>query len=276
VLSSMVCRYEHFLTDWYLRWANILQLEPAGQDPLSVDRVIFRKAWEWCAIAQALQERQMLEIGRTGLGFAVGKEGLPSAFAARGVKVLGTDLGSDDAGWGLTNQHARSAEHLYHPALVDARSFEQNVRFQTADMRSLDEFSSQSFDFIWSSCSFEHLGSLQAGLAFVTDAMRIVRTGGVAVHTTEFNVASNTETLESGPSVIYRKQDIEELEYMLRRKNSALEPVDFFAGIHQYDIDYDYPPYFTPARKHVKLVLGSHVSTSILLIIHKGSPPAVG
>ena len=42
-----------------------------------------------------------------------------------------------------------------------------------------------SFDFIWSSCSFEHLGSLGEGERFVLEALRFLKPGGVAVHTTE-------------------------------------------------------------------------------------------
>ncbi|WP_419759664.1 class I SAM-dependent methyltransferase [Acidisoma sp.] len=215
----------------------------------------------------------MLQRDRSGLGFAVGKEPLPSALAAHGVEVLGTDLGSDEAGWSLSDEYARSADHLFHPALVDQETFKRNVRFAPADMRDLCEFSTESFDFVWSSCSFEHLGSLQAGFKFVTEAMRLIKPGGVAVHTTEFNVASNTETWESGGSVIYRKMDIETLDYMLRRNGAALESVDFNPGAHLHDIDYDYPPYFTHGRKHVKLLLGPHISTSILLIIQKGNSP---
>jgi SAM-dependent methyltransferase len=255
---------------WYVRWAEILKLEP---DSLTLDgsvRNISRKAWEWCAIAAVLEERAMLEAGRTGLGFAVGNEPLPSAFARHGVSVLGTDLASDEAGWALTGEHAKSAEHLFHPDLVDRSAFDRCVRFQPADMRDLTGFASASFDFVWSSCSFEHLGSLHAGIQFVLDAMRLVKPGGVAVHTTEFNVGSNTDTWESGGSVIYRKQDIEELGYRLRRTSSGLEQVDFEAGTHRYDIEYDYPPYFKHGRKHVKLLLGPHISTSILLVIRKG------
>jgi SAM-dependent methyltransferase len=267
--SSTVCRYEHFHTDWYLRWAEILNLEPGTLNLEGSLRNISRKAWEWCVIAAVLEERGMLEPGRQGLGFAVGTEPLPSAFAHCGVSVLGTDLAADDAGWGQTGQHARSADHLFHPGLVDRPTFDRCVRFQPADMRDLGGLSSESVDFVWSSCSFEHLGSLAVGMQFVMDAMRLVRPGGLAVHTTEYNVGSNKDTWDTGGSVIYRKQDIEELGYQLRHVASALECVDFDAGVHRYDIEYDYPPYFKHGRKHVKLQLGPHISTSILLVIRK-------
>ena len=51
-----------------------------------------RKFWEWCAISQALDERKKLRTGLKGLGFAVGTEPLSSHFAARGCRILATDL----------------------------------------------------------------------------------------------------------------------------------------------------------------------------------------
>lgn len=273
MLTSKLCRYADFQQDWYLRWAETLDLEQNIATTEPDKRNIHRKAWEWCAIAEALHQRGLLQAGRTGLGFAVGTEPLASAFAARGVAVLGTDLASDRAGWTNTNEHAASLEALYHPALVGRASFEANVRFEPADMGDLSTLSGRSFDFVWSSCSFEHLGSLEAGLRFVVDAMRLVRPGGVAVHTTEYNVSSNDATLATGPSVIYRRRDIEDLAYALRGVACALEPVEYDAGLDRQDIEFDFPPYFTNGRKHIKMLLGPHVSTSILLIVRKGAPP---
>ena len=60
MLSSMVCRYDHFLTDWYREWAAVLPLAHYGIDPPPMPQRPHRKAWEWCAIAQALLERRCL------------------------------------------------------------------------------------------------------------------------------------------------------------------------------------------------------------------------
>ena len=46
----------------------------------------------------------------------------------------------------------------------------------------------RGFDFTWSSCALEHLGTLAAGADFVVAQMDCLRPGGVAVHTTEFLV----------------------------------------------------------------------------------------
>jgi 2-polyprenyl-3-methyl-5-hydroxy-6-metoxy-1,4-benzoquinol methylase len=275
MLTSKLCCHADFYQDWYLRWAEALNLEENIGTTEADKRSIHRKAWEWCAISEALQERELLRFGRNGLGFAVGTEPLASAFASKGVSVLGTDLAADQAGWTNTNEHAASLEALYHSRLVDRGSFDTNVSFEPADMRDLSTLSGRAFDFIWSSCSFEHLGSLEAGLRFVVDAMNLVRPGGVAVHTTEYNVSSNNSTLTNGGSVIYRRRDIEDLAYALRGVGCALEPVEFEAGLDRQDIEFDFPPYFLNGRKHIKMLLGPYVSTSILLIIRKGAPPPV-
>ena len=262
MLTSMVCRYEHFLTDWYTRHVASMKLPPRQH----------RKVWEWCAIVQALEERGMLEAGRSGCGFAVGTEPLPSAFAARGIDILATDQpGSAEAqAWSSVGQHAASLDVLFRPELIGREVFNSHVRFRSADMRNLGLPWDQQFDFVWSSCSIEHLGSLKAGMDFVEQATQLLAPGGCAVHTTEFNVASNETTLGTGTSVIYRQRDIENLDRRLRRVGCGLTRCDFYAGDHPHDLDYDVPPYDRPERPHIKLLLGGHVTTSMLLIVRRG------
>ncbi len=271
MLSSMVCRYDHFLTDWYREWAAVLPLAHYGIDPPPIPQRPHRKAWEWCAIAQTLLERAMLEPGRKGCGFAVGTEPLPAAFAHRGVEILATDqaMTEEAAAWVTTGQHAASLESLFRPELIDRETFDARVRFRPADMRELALPWAEQFDFVWSSCSIEHLGSLADGLAFVVASTELLVSGGVAVHTTEFNVASNDATLEAGSSVIYRRRDIEALDQMLRAHRCGLASCDFYAGDHRFDLNFDIPPYGDASRQHIKLLLGGHIATSMLLIIRK-------
>lgn len=272
MLSSVVCRDEHFLTDWYREWAGILPLVHYGIDPSRPPQRPHRKAWEWCAITQALHERGMLQAGRSGCGFAVGAEPLPALFASRGVGVLATDqpLSEDARAWVSTGQHAASLDALFRPELIDRVGFDARVRFKPADMRDLALPWPDHFDFLWSSCSIEHLGGLDAGLAFVVSAMDLLLPGGVAVHTTEFNVASDADTLTEGDSVIYRRRDIEGLDHMLRARGCGLAACDFYAGDHPNDLNFDVPPYGQSGRPHVKLLLGGYITTSMLLIIRKG------
>jgi len=269
MLSSTVCRYEHFESDWYARWAG----EIGYQIPVTEeDKYSYRKIWEWAAVAETLSARGMLEPGRKGLGFAVGQEWLPGLFARRGVEVLATDLPIElsDGRWSETGQHAETLEALFHPQHIDREAFERLVSFQPVDMNDLSALPNEGFDFLWSSCAFEHLGTLDAGLSFVESAMRLLKPGGIAVHTTEYNVSSNDGTITEGPNCIYRRRDLEDLDRRLRLIGAGIEAMDFDAGTHEYDLNYDVPPYFVPGRKHIKLAMDGHVCTSFLLVIRRG------
>jgi len=278
MLGSMVCRYEHFLSDWYTQFSELLPLEVYGIERGANPRRPHRKAWEWCSILQALAERDMLQTGRQGLGFAVGREPLPSVLAAYGVEVLATDqaMTGNAETWVATGQHAESLDALFRPELIERDAFDARVRFRPADMRHLELPWEETFDFTWSSCSIEHLGGLNQGFDFILQSMQLVKPGGLAIHTTEFNVCSNDATLSEGESVIYRRRDIEELDRRLRYIGCGLSRCDFFAGDHPIDLDFDIPPYGTTNRQHVKLSIGGYVATSMLLIIRKGSvsPPS--
>ena len=278
MLTSMVCKHEDFFTPWYRHWAEKLSQEPVGYDPNRPDRVLHRKLWEFNVIAQALSERGMLAPGKKGLGCAVGLEPLPSLFASMGAEILATDLPvevttpdtMDAATWAQTGQHATSLDALLVSSLIDADTFRSRVKFMPVDMRELRPLWGQTFDFIWSSCSIEHLGTLEAGMEFVRQATMLLNPGGVAVHTTEFNVSSNDDTLAEGPFVIYRRCDIEKLEYDMRKLRCALVRPDYFAGDHRLDIEFDRVPY--KQTPHIKLAFGGHVATSMALIIQKGTP----
>jgi hypothetical protein len=70
MLPSLVCRHEHFRSEWLLRWKPWVGESRLVPGPHLL--MPHRKVWEWCAIAQALEERDMLRPGRRGCGFAVG------------------------------------------------------------------------------------------------------------------------------------------------------------------------------------------------------------
>ena len=116
------------------------------------------------------------------------------------MQILATDLALEDslADWVRTGQHAANLEALYRSEIIDRATFAERVRFRPADMRNLALPWQEQFDFVWSSCSIEHLGGLGAGLDFVENAMELLKPGGVAAHTTEFNVGASEITAEEG------------------------------------------------------------------------------
>jgi 2-polyprenyl-3-methyl-5-hydroxy-6-metoxy-1,4-benzoquinol methylase len=255
-LTTTVCRHEHFRTHWLSRWSRVF-----GHYGFK-----HRKVWEWAAIAQALLERDKLCEGQRGLGFAVGQEPLSSVFASYGCEIVATDYTTGDVAqaWDVSGQNARSLDAVFKPTILSRERFDGLVRFQHADMNDLSTLERGHYDFIWSSCALEHLGSLERGMTFVRDAMQLLKPGGVAVHTTEYNVSSQTRTIETGGSVIYRRCDLEQLDCDLRPRRACLEPLDLYPGCEPEDLAYDVPPY--QASVHLKLELDGFICTSALLV----------
>lgn len=228
-----------------------------------------RKIWEWCFICQALSERGMLRPGKRGLGFAVGQEPLTAMFASKGASITATDLATEEAqsgGWVSTGQHASGLQALNARGICEPTQFAQLVTFQPADMTAIPAEFNEKFDFVWSSCAFEHLGDLQKGIDFVHNAMHCLKPGGFAVHTTEYNVSSNADTVESGATVLYRKRDIEEMVSALRAQGHKVD-LDLDEGTGKLDQIIDLPPY--KQEIHLKLQIGQYVVTSVGLIIQK-------
>ncbi len=267
-LGGRICRQADIEAPWLHHWCGRLGMLP----------IYHRKVWEECFVAQALWEAGMLAPNRRGLGFACGREFLPSFLAAQGAEVLATDLDATDRrarGWQRTAQHAADAAHLFHQHLVSRAEFDALVRFRPVDMTAIpDDLRRGGFDFLWSVCSFEHLGSLEKGLDFVVAAMACLRPGGVAVHTTEYNLAETGPTIARGTTVLFQRRHIEALGRRLAEAGHRLMPVDFATGEGALDGFVDLPPFsdaagapVVPDAPHLALELRGHRTTSIGLIV---------
>lgn len=231
---------------------------------------LHRKLWEWIFIVHHLREAGVLREGCRGVGFGVGRERLPAVFAGLGAQVTATDAPSEvgmSAGWTETGQHAASLDALRHPQIVPDAVFDRKVSYKTCDMREIDP-QLTGYDFTWSSCCFEHLGSLDAGLQFVVDSVeKTLKPGGVACHTTEFNLSSDTQTVESGHTVLYRRRDILRLVETLRERGHEVQPFVIAPDTHYLDGYVDVPPYRDDA--HLRLRLESHVATSAGIVVRR-------
>ena len=227
---------------------------------------LHRKWWEYAFIYQRLSEAGVLRPGLRGLGFGVGTEKLPSFFAGLGVHVMATDapVGTN---WSGSGSEADHKNRLFHPDMIDRDTFENRVSFQYCDMNDISGHLS-GYDFCWSSCSFEHLGSLQNGIDFVIKSVETLKVGGVACHTTELNLSSNEETVESGGTVLYRKKDLEQLCATLEEHGHWAEPLRIEPGTWPPDYFVDVPPY--ASDPHLKLLIGSYVSTSVGIVARRG------
>jgi hypothetical protein len=270
MLRSQLCSAESLRSPALVAWADRLRpLWAATGDERAV--MLHRKMWEWLFIAEALHERGMLTEGRRGLGFGVGQEPLVALFAAEGADIVATDQPHDAAvasGWTDSQvEWADGPEALNRSGLCPAGDFARRVRFRPVDMNAVPE-DLRDFDFSWSSCALEHLGTLSAGTDFVLAQMDCLRPGGVSVHTTEFLVSSDAETVESGGTVFYRRRDIEALAARLRRAGHAID-VDYTLGTTPEDLHIDVPPF---SDVHLRTALSGYVTTSLALVATKGAP----
>ncbi len=257
--KSELCKAKDFRADWYKRWCGEMQETPRYH----------RKQWEHAYVLQALWERQCIEKGKRGLVFAVGTEPLPSVLANHGCEVLATDIFVEEGikkGWTNNAQLCFGVDSLYKKKIVDEQLFRSLVSYRPVDMNAIpDELT--GFDFNWSSCSFEHLGSLQKGLAFLKNQIDTLKPGGWAVHTTEFNISSNDRTMDTGNTVIFRMQDIDRTIAEIRAMGHCVEELDYSLGGLPQDFKVDLQPY--KLKTHVKLQLDQYVVTSIGLIIQR-------
>jgi SAM-dependent methyltransferase len=266
-LKSKPCTQRDVESAWFSTWCRALK----------IPENFHRKCWEYAFVLQALHEHGKLAPGSTALGFACGSEPLASYFASRGVAAVVTDQPPDRAaseGWTQTGQHATSLENVFKPALVDRPAFDRFVRLEYVDMNAIPVKYDGAYDFCWSVCAMEHLGNIDNGLRFVEEAMKALKPGGLAIHTTEFAYGSEKDTLERGPSVLFLKRHLLELRDRLLAAGHEMDPPEFDVGHGVFDQYVDLPPYEVPepwgtSPAHLKMAVGGHRSTCFGLVVRK-------
>jgi SAM-dependent methyltransferase len=234
-LESKATRQADIESPWFAYWCSQLKI------PVTYHR----KVWEYCFLLQALHDANMLEAGRRGLGFACGEEPIPSYLASSGIDVTATDLEPEKVagrGWAETGQHTSSIEKLWYSNLVEREAFDKHVKLKYVDMNAIPS-TLTGYDFCWSICSLEHLGSIEQGLKFIENSLRVLRPGGLAVHTTEFNISNDGPTIDHWPTVLFQKKHFESVAERLRNQGHWVAPLNFDFGDGPIDNFIDVPPY---------------------------------
>lgn len=276
--KSSICKQEQLESEKFKKIYEELQVSKWFEDFSKINNIsipkniLHRKSWEYVYIALVLKERGMLEQGKKGLGFAVGTEPLPAYFASKGCSILATDLGMDNVAannWISTGQNASgNIDILNRNNLCKKEIFMERVKYKNLDMNNIPD-AIKDFDFCWSSCAIEHLGNLNKSKQFLKNMLKTLKPGGWAVHTTEFNLSSNEDTITEGDSVIYRKKDVQEIAKWLKREGHEI-CLDFSLGNKEGDLFTDQPPYYQINPKyHLRLNIGGYDSTSFGFVIRK-------
>lgn len=229
-----------------------------------------RKNWEWGFIIYVLDKARMIKEGKRGLGFAVGEEPLPSYFAGRGVQILATDLWEENSSeqW-FDHQNLKGNKRVLNRyALCSPEKFEKNLEIRNINMNSIPD-DLKDFDFCWSSCAVEHVGSLDLGKEFFINQLNVLKSGGISVHTVEFNVSSNEDTIEMGDTAIFRKCDIENIAACVNASGGEMV-CTFKNGWFAGDKFVDTPPYYHTNRHfHLHLDIEGYNCTSYGIVIRK-------
>lgn len=256
---SESCSSHHFLYSCYDAWCAEI-----GEVPR-----FHRKQWEFVYILQALWERGFLSEGKRGLGFGVGAEPLTAVMAKRGCTLVATDLDVSDkfaAEWSSTNQHSTELSQLNAHGICPDKVFKERASFRPVDMNDIPD-DLRGFDFCWSACCFEHLGSIEKGLRFYKESLKTLKPGGLAIHTTELNLSSDIDTLDNDSTVLFRRSDLAGLIEELESAGHTCEPLLIHLGSNPIDNFIDVPTFSDDA--HLRLALGQYVTTSVGIITRK-------
>jgi SAM-dependent methyltransferase len=276
-LVSKATTQDDMESPWFAYWCSQLKIAP----------IYHRKIWEYAFVLQSLHDHGLLHDGISAMGFGCGEEPMASYFASLGLDVLVTDLDPAQVagkGWAESQQHAKNREFAFREDLVPRAVFDAKVKHQFVDMNAIPEVA-QPFDFCWSICAMEHLGSIEAGLSFVENSLKVLKPGGIAIHTTEYNYLSEDDTRETTDTVLFLRKHFKLLAERLRTSGHELLGPDFSVGQGVLDDFIDVPPYgnelkgwfvndHTPHAKsqfpaHLKLSVGGYASTCFGLVVRK-------
>jgi len=233
-----------------------------------------RKQWEFAMIFNALLRCRLLKGDRVGLSMGGGRERLLYAIGRCIRELVVTDL----YGTGTTWDCARTDDPETFikgdkPFPVDDRK----LTVLPMDMREL-QFPDHTFDFCYSSCAIEHIGTRDDVIRHLNEVARVLKDDGVYVLTTEIHYGK--ETIEDPNNFIFSPDFLNEIvaESGLGSEEKCI------AGITPHKANYPKPPNvknlsFSGSESfasqllqelpHIQLLKGKHPYTSGLFLFRK-------
>ena len=229
-----------------------------------------RKQWE-VAMALATFTEFVSAPEPCALGVGAGVEPTGFWLTTRCREVHATDLYGTDPRW----KRSALPEMLTDPASIEI-GIDWNARrliVQHMDARAL-RYDDERFDFVYSSSSLEHFGSLEDMARAMGEIGRVLRPGGVLSLSTEYRIEGRPDVVENT-----RLLDAQELQSLIEA--SGLEPLS------KLDLELDDTPAVSfkrawrdIARKgglrefpHIVLELAGARWTSVHLALGKGPRP---
>lgn len=266
-LKSKVCEQADIESDWGRYWFSEMRR------PL----VYHRKFWEHAYIMQTLFEHGMLQKGKRGLGLGCGQEPLPSYFASKGCEIEAGDK-PDQPGetaqnaWKANNAYTKSLDSLFHKNFLTREAFEERVKLRYIDMNNLPEEIFGQYDFCWSACVVEHLGNVEAGLAFLRNSLKLLKPGGISVHTLEFNYLDMPEGFDNYGLVAFSRKHVESVIKEITALGGLVAPTDFNWGNMLFDKYMDLFPQNNLQYADLKLNMRQSSTVPMLKVSIHGLP----
>lgn len=142
-----------------------------------------RKQWEFAMIYYILEKQGLLSEDKIGLSVGGGYERVLYSIARKIKHLTVTDIYEMGTTWDTARTD--SPEELIKqrmPFSVDLKK----LCVMNMDMRDL-KFDDKSFDFCYSSCSIEHIGTYEDFVKHLDEVWRVLKESGIYVFTTEFH-----------------------------------------------------------------------------------------
>lgn len=234
--------------------------EPAFEEiatALGAQVLHHRGIWEHVYIVSALATEGLVAPGRRAIGFGCGAERIPALLASRGVAVLASDRLPDGAA---------QLDAMFDARILPREDYDRLVHYHPIDMEALPEGVDGQFDMLWSASAVQHLGGARQATDFIERSLALLRPGGLAVHTTDFDLGLADVAPETYDVPALRRLDIEGLGSRLGAQGHEILPINLHPGERKEDSHIDVPPYGLP---HLKLVFGRHVLTSIGIAVRR-------
>ena len=227
-----------------------------------------RKQWEFAMVFHALKSLGLLTPGNTALSMGGGRERLSYAVASHIKQIVITDLYEEGTMWDCARTD--DPEHFIKsdmPFPVDPTK----LTALRMDMREL-QFPDSSFDFCYSCCAIEHIGSDGDFLEHLNEVHRVLKDGGIYVLTTEMHYGP--EVIVAPNNYIFSPPYLNQLFSECR----LIPETQFDASLTPHRINFPAPvnldpsvlgAYLFESYPHLQLLAGKHPFASALFVLRK-------